>query len=505
MKDLLVIYPVLTQSLLAVLLLFGWRRARWQGWGSLAGSVVHVGLSSWLLIRVWLDGTLVMQGGDWAAPFGISFVADTLSATLVLLSSLVGLAGSMYATATVRAERLAHGFFPVLHFLLMGLCGAFLTGDIFNLYVWFEVIIISSFVLITLGNERQQLAGAVRYFGLNMLASILFLTGLGILYGLFGSLNMADLAGQVAAFENREIVYVCALFFLVSFGIKSAVFPLYFWLPDSYHTPPFAVSAVFAALLTKVGVYAMVRVFSLVFSGDAFLGELLGWIALLTLIAGGSGALVQTHLRRALSYLIICHIGFLLAGLAVFNVEGLAGMTSYLVHDLLVKANVFFVAGLIYLFKQSEQFAQLGGLYRSQPRLSLLMAIPLFALAGIPPLSGFWPKISLVLGAIEATDYALVGGLLLGSFLTLVIIGRIWAQGFWQADDEGQDETAARWARLTTRQKGMLLAPILLLGSLTLCVSFFPEHIHRLALRVADELLNPQAYIEAVLGDGGGE
>jgi multicomponent Na+:H+ antiporter subunit D len=499
MNALIVIYPVLTQALLAVLLLFGWRRARWQGWGSLAGSVVHVGVSAWLLIRVWTQGTLVMQGGDWAAPFGISFVADTLSATLVLLTSLVGLAGAMYAKATVHPARLAHGYFPVLHFLLMGLCGAFLTGDIFNLYVWFEVIIISSFVLITLGNARKQLAGAVRYFGLNMLASILFLTGLGILYGLFGSLNMADLAGQVAAFENREIVYVCALFFLVSFGIKSAVFPLYFWLPDSYHTPPFAVSAVFGALLTKVGVYAMVRVFSLVFSGDAFMGELLGWIALLTIISGGSGALVQTHLRRALSYLIICHIGFLLAGLAVFNAEGLAGMTSYLVHDLLVKANVFFVAGLIFLLKQSEELPQLGGLYRSHPRLSLLMAIPLFALAGIPPLSGFWPKISLVLGAIHTSHYALVGGLLLGSFLTLVVMGRIWAQAFWQSDEAGAAETRARWTRLTAQQKVMLLSPILLLGGLTLYVSFFPEHIHRLALRVADELLHPQLYIDAVL------
>ncbi len=500
MNALIVIYPVLAQSLLAVLLLFGWRRARWQGWGSLAGSVLHVGVAAWLFMQVWADGTLVMQAGDWVAPFGISFVADTLSATLVLLTSLVGLAASMYAMATVHPARLAHGFFPVLHFLLMGLCGAFLTGDVFNLYVWFEVIIISSFVLITLGNERKQLAGAVRYFGLNMLASILFLTGLGILYGLFGSLNMADLAGQVAAFENREIVYVCALFFLVSFGIKSAVFPLYFWLPDSYHTPPFAVSAVFGALLTKVGVYAMVRMFTLVFGGDAFMGESLGWMALLTIISGGSGALVQSHLRRALSYLIICHIGFLLAGLTVLNAEGLAGMTSYLVHDLLVKANVFFVVGLIYLLKQSEQMSRLGGLYRSYPRLSLLMAIPLFALAGIPPLSGFWPKISLVLGTIQATHYPLLGGILLGSFLTLVVVARMWARAFWQKDQSDQGETAERWGNLTTQKKVLLLLPILLLGSLTLYVSFFPEHIHRLALRVAEELLHPQAYIDTVLG-----
>ncbi len=495
----LVIYPVLSQSLLAVLLLFGWRRDRWQAWGSLAGSLVHVGISTWLLVRVWGEGSLVMQGGDWAAPFGISFVADAFSATLVLLTSLVGLAVSMYSAATVRPKRLAFGYFPVLHFLLMGLCGAFLTGDIFNLYVWFEVIMISSFVLISLGNERKQLAGAVRYFGLNMLASILFLTGLGILYGLFGSLNMADLAGQVATFENREIVQVCALFFFVAFGIKSALFPLYFWLPDSYHTPPFAVSAVFSALLTKVGVYAIVRVFTLVFTGDAFISELMGWIALLTIVSGGIGSLVQSQLRRALGFLIICHVGFLLAGLAVFNVQGLAGMTSYLVHDLLVKANVFFVAGLIYLLKQSEELPEMGGLYRSHPKLSLLMAVPLIALAGTPPFSGFWPKISLVLGALSASHYALVGGLLLGSFLTLVIVGRIWAQAFWQTDEAGNDEAIARWAELTPQQKIMLLAPLVLLGGLTLYVSFYPEHVHLLAQRVADELLHPQTYIDSVL------
>ena len=169
----------------------------------------------------------------------------------------------------------------------MGLTGAFLTGDIFNLYVWFEIIIISSFVLITLGGEKAQIEGAVKYFTLNILASIIFLTAIAVLYGLAGSLNMADLSVLVPKLENRGLVEVAAILFLVGFGIKSAVFPLYFWLPASYHTPPSAVSAIFGGLLTKVGVYALIRIFSLIFTNDVFLGQILLVIAILTLFSGG--------------------------------------------------------------------------------------------------------------------------------------------------------------------------------------------------------------------------
>ena len=197
------------------------------------------------------------------------------------------MAVSFFSSASVIPARLRFGYFPIYHFLLLGLTGAFLTGDIFNLYVWFEIIIISSFVLITLGGEKAQIEGAVKYFTLNILASIIFLTAIAVLYGLAGSLNMADLSVLVPKLENRGLVEVAAILFLVGFGIKSAVFPLYFWLPASYHTPPSAVSAIFGGLLTKVGVYALIRIFSLIFTNDVFLGQILLVIAILTLFSGG--------------------------------------------------------------------------------------------------------------------------------------------------------------------------------------------------------------------------
>ncbi|MCA1761876.1 MAG: proton-conducting transporter membrane subunit [Cryomorphaceae bacterium] len=501
MTEQIILLPILTQAVIAVVLLFCWGRIRVQQIISIAGSALNVIFAAWLFSSVWQNGMASVQSGNWEAPFGITFVADTLSATLVLLTAISGLAVSIYSTATIVGVRLKFGFLPILHFLLMGLCGAFLTGDIFNLYVWFEIIIISSFVLITLGSEKHQLEGAVKYFALNMLASIIFLTALGILYGLFGTLNMADLAGRIAAVENRSLVYVCALFFFVGFGIKSAVFPLYFWLPDSYHTPPTAVSAIFSGLLTKVGVYALIRVFTLLFTDDVFIDTVLLGVGVLTIFSGGIGALVQTNIRKIFSYLIICHIGFMIAGLGLFNELALAGMMFYLIHDILVKTNLFFVAGLIYKIKGSNDMRKLGGMYKTHPMVSLLLAIPLFSLVGIPPLSGFWPKISLILGAVEAGNYIVTGMLLFGSFITLLIIARVWAKVFWKP----QVETKKRpdfvyFSAFSKGRKFMILLPVAMLAVVTIYVGFGAEHLNTLAERVATELLDTKPYIQNVLG-----
>src|SRR5690606_23084393 len=212
-----------------------------------------------LFVEVWNNGILTMQSGNWPAPFGITFVADVFSTTMVLFSSISALAVCLYSFKGVNKSRMKYGYFPITHFLFMGLNGAFLTGDIFNLYAWFEVIIISSFVLMTLGGRKAQLEGAVKYMAMNILASTFFLTGIGILYGITGSLNMADLSIKIQQVQNQRLVGITACFFIIGFGIKSAVFPLYYWLPSSYHTPPSAVAATFGGLLTKVGIYAMIR------------------------------------------------------------------------------------------------------------------------------------------------------------------------------------------------------------------------------------------------------
>lgn len=500
MSNQIVIYPLLFQLLLSIVLMFFWNSARVQKKISVIGSFVSLFVGIWLFVFVWNNGTQTIQSGSWEAPFGISFVADMLAATLVLLTAISGLAVAVFASGTVILPRLKFGFLPIFHFLLLGLNGAFLTGDIFNLYVWFEIIIISSFVLITLGGEKPQLEGAVKYFTLNILASVIFLTAVGVLYGMTGTLNMADLSLKVAEIENRGLVEVVAILFLIGFGIKAGVFPLYFWLPASYHTPPSAVSAIFGGLLTKVGVYALIRVFTLIFVGDAFLDTIILTIGALTLFSGGLGALVQNNIVKVFSYLIICHIGYMILGLGLFTQVAIAAAIFYLIHDIIVKTNLFMVTGLIHRIKGSYSMRNLGGLYAKYPLLSLLMAIPLFSVAGIPPLSGFWPKLSLISESFKNNDYLLVAALLFATFITIFVIARLWAEVFWKKGVQLPRLLNFKYFdKMLMEKKIEIVAPIVFLAIISLYIGFGAEHIQQLSIRIADELTNPSYYIENVL------
>jgi len=419
---------------------------------------------------------------------------------MVLLTSIAGLAVSIFSSGSVIGDRLRFGYFPIFHFLLLGLTGAFLTGDIFNLYVWFEIIIISSFVLITIGGEKAQLEGAVKYFTLNFLASMIFLTAIAVLYGLTGSLNMADLANKVAAVENRALVEITAILFLIGFGIKSAIFPLYFWLPASYHTPPSAVSAIFGGLLTKVGVYALVRVFTLIFVDDVFLDQILLVLAIFTLFSGALGALVQNNIRKVFSYLIICHIGYMIVGLGMFTEVAIAGTIFYLVHDIVVKTNLFMISGLVYRIKGSNSMRALGGFYANYPKLSLLMFIPLFSLVGIPPLSGFWPKISLITASFNSESYWSLAAIIFASFITLVVIAKLWAEVFWKDATEIPKRPKFRYFhKIKNIKRVQIIVPIVFLSIVSLYIGFGAEHIQTLSTRIASELMDNQQYIDAVL------
>lgn len=500
MTQQILIAPILLQFALAIVLMFFWFHIRYQRVISIAGSVLAVVSAAWLFQRVWQQGIISLQAGSWAAPFGITLVADTLSATLVLLTSLVALAVSVFSSGSMLNSRLRFGYFPILHLLVVGLNGAFLTGDIFNMYVWFEIMIISSFVLLTLGGEKAQLEGAVKYFTMNILASVIFLTALAVLYGLTGTLNMADLSLRIAQLEQRSLVDVCALLFFVGFGIKAAVFPLYFWLPASYHTPPAAVSAIFGGLLTKVGVYAMFRVFTLMFSRDPFIENMLGIVAFFTLFSGALGALTRNNIVKVFSWLIICHIGFMVAGLAMYSELALAGAVFYMIHDIVVKANLFMLAGVTQKITGTNRLQHMGGLYAHYPKISLLMAIPLFSLVGIPPLSGFWPKISLLLGGIAVEKWALVAMIVLASFATLFVIARLWTEAFWKVQPDYERPQPFRYfGDYPLLKRWLMLLPIALLAGISLYIAFGAANIQSLAERIAHELLHPEVYIEAVL------
>ena len=500
MMQQLIFYPLIVQIFLAIVLMFVWSRISWQRIISIIGSVLNLGVAVWLFVSVWQNGTLSIQAGNWEAPFGITFVADTFAATLVLLTAIAGLAVSSFSAGSVISPRLKFGFFPIFHFLLLGLNGAFLTGDIFNLYVWFEIIIITSFVLLTIGGEKAQLEGAVKYFTLNILASMIFLTAIAVLYGLTGSLNMADLASKVAAVENRTLVQVNALLFLVGFGIKSALFPLYFWLPASYHTPPSAVSAIFGGLLTKVGVYALIRVFTLIFEVDPFLENVLLAVAVLTLFSGAVGAIVQNNIRKIFSYLVICHIGYMIAGLGMMTEAAIAGAIFYLIHDIMVKTNLFMVSGVIYKIKANHNIRKLGDFYADHPKLSLLFAIPLFSLVGIPPLSGFWPKLSLISEGWFTDNFAVIAAILFSSFVTLFVIVKLWGEVFWKTGEKLPEvRNFPYFDKLTKVKKIQMLAPIIFLAFVSLYLGFGAGNIQNLAERIAFELMDNQEYINTVL------
>ena len=497
----LIIIPIIFQLSLAILLLAFWRKVLTQKILSITGSVVAVIIATMLFHTVYDGGILTMQAGNWQAPFGITFVADAFSTTMILLASISSLAVSVYSSVSIKKARLRYGYFPSLHFLIMGLNGAFLTGDIFNLYVWFEVIIISSFVFITLGGKKVQLEGAVKYFTLNFLASILFLTAVAVLYGLTGSLNMADLAGKIHQINNQGLVQVTAILFLVGFGIKSAIFPLYFWLPDSYHTPQAAISSIFAGLLTKVGIYALVRVFSLIFVPDDFLKTLIVIIAGLTLISGGLGALVQTNMRKMFSYMIVCHIGYMIGGLGMFTTAALSGAIFYLIHDIIVKTNLFLVGGLVFKITGEISMRKMGGIYSAYPALSLLMAVPLFSLIGVPPLSGFWPKIDLMQQGFFTGNYFLLGCIIFASFITLFVITRFWSEAFWKKKESHELKPHIRYyGTMPALQKSLLVGPIILLSVVSLYLGIGAENIIRLSDHIAGELMDTSTYIEAVSG-----
>jgi multicomponent Na+:H+ antiporter subunit D len=486
--------PVLIPLAAAAVMLLAWGRTGFQRGFAVLCAFAHLAASAALLASVMEHGVLVVEVGSWPAPFGITLVADLLGAIMTLLGSLTGVAVIVYSIASVDAGRQAHGYFPLMHILIMGVSGSFLTGDLFNLYVWFEVMLISSFVLLALGGEKCQLEGAVKYVILNLVSSSFFLAAVGISYACFGALNMADLARRVAETESPGLATVLSMLYLTAFGIKAAVFPLFFWLPSSYHTPPIAVSAMFAGLLTKVGVYALIRVFTLIFTRDAgFTHTLILVLAGFTMVTGVLGAAAQMEIRRILSFHIISQIGYMIMGLGLYTRLALAGSVFYLIHHIVVKANLFLVGGLIHRIKGSYDLKRLGGLSRAYPGLAVLFLVPALSLAGIPPLSGFWAKLGLVRAGLDAGAYFIVILSLLVSLLTLYSMTKIWAEAFWKEE---------RGDAVREAPPLLMVLPVLLLAILTVFIGLGCGYVFELAERAAGQLMNPQGYIDAVLGGG---
>jgi multicomponent Na+:H+ antiporter subunit D len=423
------------------------------------------------------------------------------------VSSLVTLAVLVYAIDQRIADygrgTASTTFHPMYLMLSAGVSLAYLTGDLFTLFVAFEVMLTASYVLISRRTSAARVRAGMTYVTVSLMSSLLFLTAIAMVYAATGTVNLADLAGRMDALPPG-LRTVLGLMLLVVFGIKAAIVPLHFWLPDSYPNAPGPVAALFAGLLTKVGFYALLRTQTLLFSRDEP-WTLMLVLAVATMLIGALGALAQNDLNRLLSFLLVSHIGFMLYGLAVFDAEAVGGAALYAAHHITVLATLFLVSGLITRRTGTVALDQMGGLARTAPGLAVLFAIPALTLAGIPPTAGFVAKLALLEGGVGAGSgaVAVAGVVILASLLTLVALVRVWVRVFWGEprpalpDDDPDDEvvvgTAATAAPMYAATAGLV--------AVSLAISVFAGPLTAITDRAGTDLLDREPYRVAVLGD----
>ena len=499
--------PVLLPMLGAALTVIGSRSPTFQRTVGVVVLSAVVTLAALLLVGADTRGPIVAELGGWPAPVGIALVADRLSALLLLVSTLVTLAVLVYAIEQRLSDfgrtTVSTTFHPMYLMLCAGVSLAYLTGDLFTLFVAFEVMLTASYVLIARRTNVRRIRSNMTYVTVSLASSLLLLTAVAMVYAATGTVNLADLAGRVDELPP-PLRTVLALMLLVAIGIKSAMVPLHFWLPDSYPHAPGPVAALFAGLLTKVGFYALLRTQTLLFPQDGP-WMLLLVLAVATMLVGALGALAQGDLNRLLSFLLVSHIGFMLFGLAVFSAAGISGATLYAAHHITVLATLFLVSGLITRRAGTASLERMGGLVRTSPGLAVLFAIPALTLAGIPPTAGFVAKLALLqAGAVAGIAPAVVAGVVvLASLLTLYALTRVWIRVFWGEpqpplpDRDPADEVVVGTARSAPT---MYLATAgLVVASLAIAAGAGP--LSALTARAGADLLEREPYRVAVLGE----
>ncbi|TAH51240.1 MAG: Na+/H+ antiporter subunit D [Betaproteobacteria bacterium] len=456
--------PLVTALLAAALP----RHARLRRGASLAGAVALLVCAAALFVRVSRGGAISVAVGDWPLPYAIEFVADGLAAALVLTAALLGVCAVVHALATGPASEERAGLHPLLHALLAAVMAVFLAGDLFNLYVWFELMLIATLGLLVLGAEQRHAEAALKYFAVSMLGTLLMLAAVGLIYGATGHLNLAALGAAALAPQVAAALPAPVTLLLLALLLKAGVFPLFLWLPASYHALPVTALALIGGLLTKVALYVVLRLLGGVFVNvPGLLVEALGWLAVITMISGVLGAAYHWDMRRILAFHIVSQIGYLLLGVALASPAGTAGTAFFLIHNVLVKAQLFLVCGLMWMAAGHHDLRRIGGLYAARPLLALLFLIGAFSLVGVPPSSGFWGKLLLVREAF-AQDRLAWGGAALGvGLLTLYSMSKIWLEGFWKPHPETRPQRSFAHAALSPVAYLAALAltlPILALG-----------------------------------------
>ncbi|MDR3072303.1 MAG: Na+/H+ antiporter subunit D [Clostridiales Family XIII bacterium] len=491
--------PILVPFISAILMLFFGKRVVAHKIIAVLSTSISVVVSFYLLIVVLKEGMLVFCASDWSAPFGIILTMDLFSCIMVILSGVIFFAGTLYSIFTIDYEQQRNDYFVLVLFMAMGVNGAFITGDIFNMFVWFEILLVSSYVLMAIGSFRKQLRETFKYMMLNILASTLFLIAVGVLYSIVGSMNMADIAEKLATLDNKGIITVIAMMFLVVFGIKGGLFPLFFWLPQSYTEPPAAVAAIFGGMLTKVGVYCLFRVFTLIFVGNtAFTHSVLLILGIATMLIGVIGAVGRFRFKSILSYHIISQVGYMIMGLGLYTVMGIAGGIFHIAHNVVVKSCLFLTQGITNKISKTDNIKEMGGMLAKYPVLGWTFLLAAFSLAGVPPFSGFFSKFILIQESLAQSLYWAVIIAVAVSFLTLMSHIKIFLYVFW-----GKEKTLPHPEDNLRRNVTGALAPCIMLVTASLAMGIAAQPVMEVILEASKQLMDPNYYIESVMSIAG--
>jgi multicomponent Na+:H+ antiporter subunit D len=489
--------PIFVPLLCAALTMIAYRHRDVQRFIAVAALGAVLVDAILLLIRVEADGVQSVQVGAWPAPIGITLVADMFSALMLVISIATVLAVLVFAIGQPGADQDQPVFHPVYLVMTAGVSLSFLTGDLFNLFVAYEITLAASYVLITLGGRREQVRTGMTYIIINLLASTLFVVGIAWVYAATGTMNLADLSVKIAALPDGVQTALSMFLFLV-FGIKAAIFPLFFWLPDSYPTARTPVTAVFAGLLTKVGVYSIVRTQTLLFP-ETRPSVVLLVFAGFTMVIGVLGAIAQNDMKRILSFHIVSQIGYMILGLGLFTVSGIAGTVFFIVHQIPVKTALFLTTGLVEEGTGSTALNRVGGLVRRMPLVAGLFLVAALSLAGIPPLSGFVGKLAILEAGVGSHTYLIVGVGLAVSLFTLFSMTKIWNGVFWGTAEDPTIRLAMADPERRLAIPHLMTGATVALVLLTLAIALFGGPLYDLSERAAQGLVDPSAYIAAVL------
>lgn len=496
MSNNLVLLPLLIPLVSGLLMAVFRKNLSFQRFLSPVSFLATLAVSLYLVQLVFQEGIQILELGGWPAPFGIVLVIDMLAALLLVTTSVIGFACVWYAMKSVGEGREKHYFYPLFNFLIAGVNGSFMTGDLFNLYVCFEVMLVASYVLLSLGGTRVQLRESVKYILINTISSTLFLLGIAYLYAVAGTLNMAHLSVRIAEAGQGGFITTVAILFLIVFSLKAALF-LFIWLPGAYSAAPTAIAAVFAALLTKVGIYSIMRIFSLIFYHQPEITHtLMAVMAALTMLLGGLGAMAQWDVRAILAYNVIIGVGFIVSGLAIFTPKAVVGGIFYLIHDMVLKALLFLLGGTMIKLAGTSNLKKISGLIRNNPTLGWMFLIAVLALVGMPPLSGFVGKVLIIQegflkGELHGGFYWLAAMGLISSLMVMYSLLKIFINGFW-----GESNLNISVDRGKINQ---LLLPCSLLTTVCILLGVGAEVLYPYVEQAVNSLLDTQIYIEAVL------